>query len=441
MFASRSDVSLDREVTSGGAVVAILGGSSAFTPALARALARAADTLPPLDVRLQGRNEEKLSAVSRFCNRQAEACRLPHQFSFTTSIGEAAEGAAIIINQMRVGGWSGRSHDERFPLPFGLPGDETIGPGGLASAIRSVPVVLESARQAAQVAPGAWFINLTNPMGILLAALKRVPELKSFGICELPCRVLERAADLTGFQPDQLDADYLGLNHQGWFVRLTGEGRDLLPDLFDRIQSTGGNSFFKVDPEVMRRIHALPLPYMRLYYHTAREVELLQQNSQSRGEQLSDLSDRLFEWYQHAEEPNLPDFIDQRDLIWFELALVPAVSALLGGGDRQLFISGTNGTDIPGLPTEAIVEKRSILGPAGVRMIPFTGPEPVPGGRLDSFLRMLEKVLRFEEAALRAALDRQPDNIVAALRAHPLGIDERKARTMTPLVLRNVEHS
>lgn len=438
MSASRSDFFSKSETTPGGAVVAVLGGSSAFTPALARALADAADRLPPLEVRLYGRNEERLAAVTRVCNRQAVGSHRPQHYSAIASISAAAEGAAIIINQMRIGGWPGRSHDERFPLSFGLPGDETIGPGGLASAVRGVPVVLEAARRAARVAPGAWFINMTNPVGILLAALKRVPELRSFGICELPGCVLQRAARLTGCKTDQLDADYLGLNHQGWFVRLVGQGRDLLPDLFDRITSSAEGGFFRVDPLVMKRIHALPLPYMRLYYHTAREAQMLARNSQSRGEQLNELSARIFEWFGRAGEPDLPGFMDQRDLRWFELALVPAISALLGGGERCLYLSEANGSDIPGLPPGAIVEKRSILGPAGGRMIPFTGPQPVSGGRLDPFLQMLGKLVRYEEAALQAALDRHPESITTALLAHPLGIDEQSARAMTPLVLRPV---
>jgi 6-phospho-beta-glucosidase len=437
MYANRSGFSSNSDAGTGGAVVAVLGGSSAFTPALARALANEAETLPPLEVRLHGRNEGRLCAVTRFCNRQAEDRGLQHRFSFTTSISKAAAGAEIIVNQMRIGGWPGRSHDERFPLDFGLPGDETIGPGGLASAVRGVPVVLEAAREAARVAPGAWFINLTNPMGILIAALQQVPELRSFGICELPGRVLERAAELLGIPSDQLEADYLGLNHQGWFVRLATEGRDVLPDLIHRIISTPGERFFRVAPQVMERIHALPLPYMRLYYHTAREVDLLKQKRASRGDQLSRLSARLYQWYDQSEQSALPKFIGQRDLPWIELALVPAISALLGGGERCLYISERNGSDIPGLPAGAIVEKRSVLGQNGAGMIPFDGPDPVSGGRLDRFLRMLGRLVRFEEAALFAALHREPDAIVAALCAHPLGIDKEAARAMVPLVLRD----
>ncbi len=443
MCASRSENSSgpDRGIGPGSATaaLAILGGSSAFTPALADAFADAARDLPPLDIRLHGRNRERLEIVTRFCNRLARARSVPHEYTYTTSIGSAAAGARVVINQMRIGSWAGRAHDDLFSLAFGIPGDETIGPGGLASAVRGVPVVLEAAKEAARVSPEAWFINMSNPMGILLLALQSIKGLRCFGLCELPALTLEKALALAGVDREGVEVDFLALNHQGWFTRIVSAGEDLLPAIFARVGEKDSATFFRVDPGVMQSLHALPLPYMRIYYHTRREVERLQAQKASRGEELFDLSARLYEVYRDTDENRLPDSIRSRGLVWFRMALVPAVTALLGGGKRELYVSEVNGGDFPGLPPKAVVEKRCFLGPDGPEMIPFFGSPPTEGGRLEPLLALLRKVVRFEEAALAAALDPIPEKIADALRSLPIELPEETVQGLTPLVLKSVD--
>jgi 6-phospho-beta-glucosidase len=430
---------IEPRTESGEVKVAVLGGSSAFTPALAEGLARAARDLPALEIRLHGRSEERLAWVTRFCNRYARSRSIPHEYTWTVSVREAAEDARIVVNQMRIGGWAGRSHDELFPLEFGIPGDETIGPGGLASALRAVPVVLDAARKAAAVAPGAWFVNMGNPMGILLAGLHGIPGLRPIGLCELPAKTLEHACGLVGADAGRVQADYLGLNHQGWFVRLFDGGRDLLPGLFEKIGDPAEAAFFKVESRVMKKLGALPLSYMRIYYHGAREVERIRTRQRSRGQELQDLSARLYDCYRDVGEAKLPGELRERDLSWFELALVPALKALLGGGEELLYVSERNDGAIPGLPESSVVEKRCYLDEQGTRMIPFTGPGPEEGGPLESFLRFLRRVARFEEAGLAAALEPDRERIAEALRLHPLEIDGAKADAMAVKIMESMD--
>jgi alpha-galactosidase/6-phospho-beta-glucosidase family protein len=127
-----------------------------------------------------------------------------------------------------------------------------------------------------------------------------------------------------------------------------------------------------------------------------------------------------------------------RSLLWFQMALVPAIQALLGAAEPCLYISEINGTDIPGLPPETVVEKKSRVSAQGVKMIPFTGPPPVRDGPLEPFLRFLREVAQYEAAALEAALDPSEDKIIKALGVHPLGIEEKTARALFPLVVQEV---
>jgi len=437
MCANRPDASLndhaDLSPVSNQARIAILGGSSAFTPALASALGDRARDLPPLEIRLQGRNEDRLIHVSRFCNKHVRERSIPHEYSWSLSIEDAVRDADIVINQMRIGGWLGRAHDDTFPLEFDLPGDETIGPGGLASAVRSVKIVMDSAKECLRIAPNAWFVNMSNPMGILLGALNRISGLKTFGLCELPTLTLEVALKKAGLTPDQVEADYLGLNHQGWFLRINHNNKDILPSILDKIQTPEDLSFFKVDPEVMKEKGALPLPYMRVYYHTLREAEKMKAKKDSRGGQLMDLSGLLYDYYKTSQTGDLPDSLKSRGLIWFKMALVPAMIALLGGEEQLIYVSQVNKNHIPELNPDTIVEKRCFLSKGGVKMIPFMGPLP------EKKLEFLRAVAIYEEKALQAALDPTLENIKTALSAHPLTPDPKDLGRMAQLTLQPVE--
>ena len=423
------------------AALAVLGGSSAFTPLLATELARAAAELPPLDVRLHGRSGERLAGVARFCELVADSAGADHRYGWTLSAGEAAGGAQVVLNQVRVGGWAGREHDERFPLARGVPGDETVGPGGLASALRAMPVVLELAREVAAASPGAVFVNLSNPMGILLRGLGRIRGLRTLGLCELPGDTLARALALLpdGGGEGPLEADYLGLNHQGFFTRVARGGRELLPAVFDAVEALGGRGFFRVDAAVMRRLGALPLPYMRLYYHTEREARALATRPRSRGAELAELSGRLHRHWRTAERPELPPAAAERSMPWIADAVVPALVALLGGPPRLLYVSEPCGGDVPGLPTGAVVEKRGLLDAAGFTALPFTGPAPEEGGPHEPIVAFLRRVAAFEEvaaeAALERSLDRRAELVLEALWMHPLELGSETALALAPGVL------
>jgi 6-phospho-beta-glucosidase len=160
--------------------IAVLGGSSAFLPSLAAALAERRSDLPALRVRLQGRDAKRTGTVAEFCSRYAASVGAPHRFTATTRASVAARDAAIVVNQVRIGGFAGRSRDEQLALEYGYPGDETIGPSGLSAAIRSLPPILALAKEVERVAPDAWFIQMSNPMSILLGGLLERTGLKTF---------------------------------------------------------------------------------------------------------------------------------------------------------------------------------------------------------------------------------------------------------------------
>jgi 6-phospho-beta-glucosidase len=407
----------------------ILGGSSAFLPGLAADLADRSGDLPSLDIRLLGRDLPRTAAVARFCTGVAQARRAPHRYRAATDVADAARGAAVVVNQVRVGGFAARSADERLALQAGYPGDETIGPAGFAAALRSVPPILALARAVERVAPQAWFVQLGNPMSILLDVVLRQTGLRSFGLCELPQATLERALQAIDVPPDSVTTSYLGANHQGWFVRVERDGHDLLPAIFARVAEAEDGGWFGVTADVMRAQRALPVPYLRLYEHTSREVERQRRRPRSRGDELAELSARLHAHYRQATDFDLPNGLGERAMPWNAMTLVPVLVALTGGRPTEAYVSAPNAGRLRGIPDRAIVETRCRVD-AG-------GPAPADDRPLFHVARtpVLARICAFEQAAASATLRPDHQGVVAALRRHPFGIAPDAAEALAACML------
>ena len=108
-------------------------------------------------------------------------------------------------------GWQRGRLDERIPLEYGVIGQETTGPGGFAKALRTVPVMLEIAREMARLAPQAWLINFTNPSGLITEALLRHTDVRVIGLCNVPINMLRHVAETLGVDPQRVELDYVGL--------------------------------------------------------------------------------------------------------------------------------------------------------------------------------------------------------------------------------------
>ncbi len=408
-------------------VIAVLGGSSAFLPRLAAGLAERRDDLPSLELRLLGRDEARTHAVARFCDAVASRRAADHRYAPTTDVRRAVDAAAVVLNQVRVGGFAERVFDETFPHAFEEPGDETIGPGGLSAALRSVPVVRGLATAAREVSDG-WFVNLSNPLGILVRAIEPVLGDRGFGLCELPSDTLSCALALLGTPPGFARADYLGANHQGAFVRVSRDDADLLPSLFDAIEAAPPRGIFRVDVDVMRRERVLPLHYLRLYYHRDRELEA-QRRCGPRGLELERIANALHAHFAVVTDGKLPDALFSREMPWIEDAVVPACVALLGGRSCELYASRPNRGRIAGLADDAVIESLTAVEADALRPVPFSAPlESAPGTA--AMVALTRAVVEFEAAALAAADEPTEERVFDALARHPWRVPEEAARGM-----------
>ncbi|MFD0534054.1 hypothetical protein ACFQY7_10090 [Actinomadura luteofluorescens] len=211
----------------------VIGGGSTYTPELVDGLARAHAALPVSELVLADPDARRLELVGGLAARMLARAGHPARVVTTGDLDAAVADAAIVLIQLRVGGQAARHVDETLPAACGCVGQETTGAGGLAKALRTVPVVLHIAGRVAARAPHAWIIDFTNPVGIVTRALLDAGH-RAVGLCNVAIGFQRRAAALLDVPPDRVGLGHAGLNHLTWVRSVLLDGHDVLPDLLER---------------------------------------------------------------------------------------------------------------------------------------------------------------------------------------------------------------
>ncbi len=340
----------------------VLGGSAPATVQLIDALAGRPPELPrPLptghDVVLYGRSQERLAHVAAAARLRAAQLGLAVTVTTETDRSGALAGADVVLNQIRPGGLEQRSIDESFPRQFGIPGEETLGPGGFACAVRAVAALRPVWADVASRCPRALLINLTNPAGIVTQAARAAFGLDVISVCDSPLDLLAAAADRLGrADATGLRARYVGMNHVGWYVPESAAELDPLSGLVAGL-----------DPDLVRLHGALPGPYLRYYAHPDRMLAA-QRGRPTRADQLRELASSALETFGRGELPAAW----QRPAPWYSLAVVPLIDAWLSGSGPPLIAGLPNDGRLAWLPDDVIVE-----GPAVATRPGVIEPEPV----------------------------------------------------------------
>src|ERR1700704_964042 len=200
--------------------VCIIGGGGVRTPLLVHGLLQSQEILKINELVLFDVSHERAEVMAALGRQIASNLGVDIRLTTTTSLEQAVEASSFVLSSVRVGGMAARARDERIAIEEGLAGQETTGPGGVAMALRTLPVALAHARVVERLAPQAWFINFTNPAGLITQALSQHTRLKVVGICDTPAELLHRIAHVLAIPPAELRCDYAGLNHLGWVRRV-----------------------------------------------------------------------------------------------------------------------------------------------------------------------------------------------------------------------------
>lgn len=349
----------------------VLGGSSIASPELIDVLLRSAGQRPPIEVMLHGRTRRKLEMVGGICRQMARERPGDLEVNYTTRLKEALEGADYILNQVRVGGLEARSSDETFPHEFGIPGGDTIGPGGFSNALRTIPVVLKQCRVIERVAPDALMLNLTNPSSIVQYAVTRHSKVRIVSICDTPLDLSRYVARVLGVGLEQLSLDYVGMHHFGFITAVRWEGRDVMTVVLERVAEFPE---LGIDTEIIQTLGVVPCPYLRYFFHPDRMLAL-QTGKPVRAERLLELERSILTEYAHWTGGLKPATLAQRGASWYGEIVVPVLLALINDAQERIVINVANERTLPFLPSQAIVEVTCIVGADGA--MPLSA-SPVP---------------------------------------------------------------
>ena len=401
--------------------LAVVGAGSTYTPEVIDGLVRLRSLLTVDDLALVDPAEDRLGVVGGLARRMLDRAGHPARLTLTTRLDEAVEGADVVLVQIRVGGQAARMVDESLPVPCGCLGQETTGFGGLAKALRTVPVVLEIADRVRELAPQAWIVDFTNPVGIVTKALLDAGHC-AVGLCSAAMVFQRHFARVLEVAPERIELDHVGLNHLTWEVGVRLDGADVLPRLLDehveRVAPASG-----LPADLVRRLGVVPSYYLHYFYEHDRVVEE-QRRSKSRAEEVAEIERELLEQYADERLAEKPALLSRRGGAGYSEAAVELVANLFGGGEGRHVINLRNDGTLPFLADDAVVEVPARVAPRGVSPVPVPPLDPIHRG-------LVAHVSAYEELALDAALHGGRERVFRALLAHPLVGQADVAETLT----------
>jgi 6-phospho-beta-glucosidase len=404
----------------------VVGAGSTYTPELVDGLIRMRAILPVEQLALVDIDESRLAILTAMTGRMLARGGHPVRLASTPSLEEGAEGADAVLIQLRVGGQTARIVDESLPLRCGCIGQETTGFGGLAKALRTVPVVLDIAERVRRLAPEAWIVDFTNPVGIVTKALLDEGH-KAVGLCSAAMVFQRHFANVLGLAPESLELDHVGLNHLTWEIGVRADGRDVLHDLttehVDRVAPAAG-----LPADLIRRLGVVPSYYLHYFWDHDELVEHARTH-ESRAQEVHAIETELLDLYEDESVDEKPELLSRRGGAFYSEAAVELLASLLGTSTQHRHVVNLrNRGTLPFLADDAVVEVPASVTAGAVEPIAMPALDPLYQG-------LVAHVSAYEELALQAALHGGRERVFRALLAHPLVGQERPAEKLTDLLL------
>ncbi|MET8328825.1 6-phospho-beta-glucosidase [Streptomyces sp. NPDC005181] len=390
-------------------------------------------------VTLYDTDADRLTAVARVLADQAEGVPDAPTVLATTELDEALRGADFVFSAIRVGGLEGRAADERVALDEGVLGQETVGAGGIAYGLRTVPVADGLARRIARLAPHAWVINFTNPAGLVTEAMSHHLGDRVIGICDSPVGLGRRIARALGAEPDRAWIDYVGLNHLGWVRGLHIDGRDEMPRLLADPELLGSFEEGKLfGTDWLRSLGAIPNEYLHYYYFNREAVRAYQDAEQTRGAFLRDQQEGFYARMRDPANPALPTWDrtraereatymsenrevagvgerDESDLEsgGYEQVALALMRAVARNERTSLILNVRNRTTLSVLDADAVIEVPCLVDANGAHPVAV---DPLPYHAVG----LVTAVKAVERAVMDAAATGSRATAVQAFALHPL---------------------
>lgn len=428
----------------------ILGGGGFRVPLVHRALLADRRRTGITELVSYDVDERRLRAIGRVLHAQGRDVPGAPELITTTDLDEAVRGADFVFCAIRVGGLRGRVADERVALDAGVLGQETVGAGGIAYGLRTVPEAMRIAERIARLAPRAWTINFTNPAGLVTEAMAARLGDRVIGICDSPSGLVDRVLRVIGADPARVRVDYAGLNHLGWLYGVRPHDDDtvnLLDGLFGDVgllESFEEGKLFGAGR--IRELRAVPNEYLHYYYDPAGTLAAVRGAERTRGEFLlgqqehcyaeigSPSRDPLDAWLQAWREREATYMAENRELAGagerdhdesrpagYEGVALAVMRALAHDEPATLILNVRNRGTIGVLDGDAIVEVPCTVDGGGATP-QAVSPLPEHGADL---VRAVKEAERWVLEAVRSGSETAA---VRAMHAHPLVGSEATAR-------------
>lgn len=379
--------------------IVIAGGGSTFTPGIVLMLLEEAKRFPLRKLVLYDNDGARQGVLGEALEILLKEQAPDMEFFYTTDPEEAFTDVDFVFAHIRVGKYAMREMDEKIPLKYGVVGQETCGPGGIAYGMRSITDMLELVDFMEEYSPNAWMLNYSNPAAIVAEAMRVLrPDSKVLNICDMPVGTLRRMSQIVETTPDKLEVSYFGLNHFGWWtsVKDKATGYEYIDEIKEYVAENGYLTQIEVDTQhtdpSWQETHKkakdliaidpdfLPNTYLKYYFYPQDEVasanaEYTRANEVMDGREL-DVFSAAQEIIDKGTAKDNKFHIDAHASFIVDLARAIAFNT----GERMLLIVENNGA-IANFDDDAMVEVPCIVG--------SDGPEPLTQGKIPQFNRAL----------------------------------------------------
>ena len=402
--------------------VAVMGGGSTYTPELINGFLARVETFPLDELWLMDISQERLDIVGTFAQRMVAAKGSPFKVHLTTNQRAAIHGARYVTTQLRVGMMEARRGDEYLGKRHALVGQETTGIGGMAKAMRTIPVLLSIARDIQTLAPGALLVNFTNPSGLVTEALFRyAPDVQSVGVCNsaigMKMGLLRKLEAETGqaIAPQRARLKTLGLNHLTWYHGFSLDGEDIWPRIMEQyIASLRASPDPEWKPRTIEALGMIPNSYLQYFYHTPKKVAAQEKWPPSRAEQVQQIEEQLLRQYAEPERAEPPEGLMKRGGAYYSTVATQLLNAHYNDLKEEHVANVRQDGAVAGWPADWVLEMPCLVDAQGVHPQPMAPLPPVCFG-------LIAQVKAYELLTVEAAVHGDRKAAYQALLAHPLG--------------------
>ncbi len=412
--------------------VAVIGGGSTYTPELVNGFLARVEQFPLKELWLMDIDPRRLEIVGGFAQRMVAHQGGPFKVVLTTDQREAIAGASYVTTQLRVGQMEARRRDEYLGKRHGLIGQETTGVGGMAKALRTIPVILKIAADMRQLAaPGALLVNFTNPAGLVTQALtKYAPEVPAVGVCNVPITakmmILAKLSALTGKEipPERASLKTLGLNHLSWHRGFTIDGEDVWPQILEGyLAELKTQEHPEWEPRLIEVLRMIPNYYLQYFYHTDRKLAAQENWPPSRAEEVIAVEEDLLREYADPSLKEPPPDLMKRGGAYYSTVATQLLNAHYNDLGETHIVNLRNDGAVSEWPADWVLEMPAAVRRSGIRPLPA---EPLP----PACFGLIAQVKAYELLTVEAAVHGDREAAYQALLAHPLGPTADKVQTV-----------